>query len=119
MATPSHGTLQYLDQISLASVILYDYQDRRFQRRRYVASDHDVPHQLWRLEEALFLLRTRLSASLARIRILHDAPSLRTLLPADIQPREATKNRPLHGWINNNKIRYSALRPFLKRGRAY
>ncbi|XP_037071311.1 putative methyltransferase NSUN7 [Pollicipes pollicipes] len=93
---------EFQDDLSLAAVMLYDYQDRRFQRRRPLSSERRQPRHR-RLEEALFQLRTRLSAALARIRILHDAPSLRTLLPADLQPRETAKHRPLHCWLNGNK----------------
>ena len=96
--------LQFQDELSLAAVMLYDYQDRRFQRRRPLSSDRR--HRRYcQLEEALFQLRTRLSAALARIRILHDAPSLQTLLPAEVRPPEPARLRPVHAWINGNKAR--------------
>ena len=85
-------------------MILYDYQDRRFQRRRADASDREDTRHC-QLEEALFKLRTRLSAALARIRILHDAPTLQTLLPAEVQPPEPARHRPVHAWLNCNKTR--------------
>ncbi|KAF0309348.1 putative methyltransferase NSUN7 [Amphibalanus amphitrite] len=93
---------EFQDELSLASVILYDYQDRRFQRRQALPSDRQYPRHC-QLEEALFHLRTRLSAALARIRILHDAPTLQTLLPAEVHPPEPARHRPVHAWINCNK----------------
>ena len=99
-------TGQFQDELSLAAVILYDYQDRRFQRRQPLASDRHQPRHC-HLEEALFHLRTRLSAALARIRILHDAPTLQTLLPADVHPPEPARLRPVHAWLNGNKARWA------------
>ncbi|NWH31951.1 NSUN7 methyltransferase, partial [Chloropsis hardwickii] len=89
---------------SLLVVMLYDLQDRKFQKRKrfageeLVAEVQEVGHYLHRYE-------TKLAAALARCRIKYDALSIEYFVPETIQKQEQRASAlPVCFWINTFKI---------------
>ncbi|XP_059779140.1 putative methyltransferase NSUN7 isoform X3 [Balaenoptera ricei] len=108
---------------SLIIVMLYDFQDRKFQARllsdneESIAEVLEVENLLNRsafsaslvyMEKALLLhssFKTKLAAALARCRIKHDALSIYHILPETVRNQELRASTlPLYAWINTCKI---------------
>nr|XP_002709322.1 putative methyltransferase NSUN7 isoform X1 [Oryctolagus cuniculus]XP_051686953.1 putative methyltransferase NSUN7 isoform X1 [Oryctolagus cuniculus] len=89
---------------SLIIVMLYDFQDRKFQTR--VLSDNEESlSEVQEVENLLNSFKTKLAAALARCRIKHDALSIYHILPETVRKQELRASTlPLYAWINTCKI---------------
>ncbi|XP_054206807.1 putative methyltransferase NSUN7 isoform X1 [Homo sapiens] len=89
---------------SLIIVMLYDFQDRKFQTR--VLSDNEEPiSEVQEVENLLNSFKIKLAAALARCRIKHDALSIYHILPETVRKQELRASTlPLYAWINTCKI---------------
>ncbi|XP_028939276.2 putative methyltransferase NSUN7 isoform X2 [Ornithorhynchus anatinus] len=92
------------DLTSLVVVMLYDFQDRKFQAR--LVSDNEEPiAEVQEVENHLSSFKTKLAAALARYRIKHDALSIDYILPETVRKQEQRASTlPLYVWINSCKI---------------
>ncbi|XP_058285977.1 putative methyltransferase NSUN7 isoform X2 [Hylobates moloch] len=89
---------------SLIIVMLYDFQDRKFQTR--VLSDNEESiSEVQEVENLLNSFKIKLAAALARCRIKHDALSIYHILPETVRKQERRASTlPLYAWINTCKI---------------
>ncbi|XP_045330225.1 putative methyltransferase NSUN7 isoform X1 [Leopardus geoffroyi] len=89
---------------SLIIVMLYDFQDRKFQAR--FLSDNEEPiAEVQEVENLLNSFKIKLAAALARCRIKHDALSIFHILPETVRNQELRASTlPLYAWINTYKI---------------
>ncbi|XP_027455203.1 putative methyltransferase NSUN7 isoform X2 [Zalophus californianus] len=89
---------------SLIIVMLYDFQERKFQARLF--SDNEEPiAEVQEVENLLNSFKTKLAAALARCRIKHDALSIYHILPETVRNQELRASTlPLYAWINTCKI---------------
>ncbi|XP_073747662.1 putative methyltransferase NSUN7 isoform X2 [Callorhinus ursinus] len=89
---------------SLIIVMLYDFQERKFQARLF--SDNEEPiAEVQEVENLLNSFKTKLAAALARYRIKHDALSIYHILPETVRNQELRASTlPLYAWINTCKI---------------
>ncbi|XP_074252161.1 putative methyltransferase NSUN7 isoform X3 [Saimiri boliviensis] len=94
---------------SLIIVMLYDFQDRKFQTR--VLSDNEESiSEVQEVENLLNSFKIKLAAALARCRIKHDALSIYHILPETVRKQELRASTlPLYAWINTYKIRKKVL----------
>ncbi|XP_059131907.1 putative methyltransferase NSUN7 isoform X2 [Peromyscus eremicus] len=103
------------DQLSsLIIVMLYDFQDRKFQPRVLPDNEESIS-EVQEVESLLNSFKTKLAAALARCRIKHDALSIYQILPETVRRQEQRASTlPLYAWINTGKISpeevYSSLR---------
>ncbi|XP_060003290.1 putative methyltransferase NSUN7 [Lagenorhynchus albirostris] len=89
---------------SLIIVMLYDFQDRKFQARLISDNEESVAEVL-EVENLLNSFKTKLAAALARCRIKHDALSIYHILPERVRNQELRASiLPLYAWINTCKI---------------
>ncbi|KAM5282146.1 putative methyltransferase NSUN7 isoform 2-T4 [Hipposideros larvatus] len=89
---------------SLIIVMLYDFQDRKFQAR-FLSDNEDSITEVQEVENLLNSFKTKLAASLARYRIKHDALSIYHILPETVRKQELRASTlPLYAWINTYKI---------------
>ncbi|XP_075400517.1 putative methyltransferase NSUN7 [Tenrec ecaudatus] len=89
---------------SLILVMLYDFQERKFQPR-LLSDSEDVISEVEEVENLLNSFKTKLAASLARYRIKHDALSIYHILPETVRNQELRASTlPLYAWINTCKI---------------
>ncbi|KAB1281847.1 putative methyltransferase NSUN7 [Camelus dromedarius] len=89
---------------SLIIVMLYDFQDRKFQGRLLSDNEESIAEVL-EVENLLNSFKTKLAAALARCRIKHDALSIYHILPETIRNQELRASTlPLYAWINTCKI---------------
>ncbi|TKC38066.1 hypothetical protein EI555_019341 [Monodon monoceros] len=117
---------------SLIIVMLYDFQDRKFQARLLSDNEESIAEvlevenllnslnckiQLWKIDSLVFnavltkngfsvsSFKTKLAAALARCRIKHDALSIYHILPETVRNQELRASTlPLYAWINTCKI---------------
>ncbi|XP_044536501.1 putative methyltransferase NSUN7 [Gracilinanus agilis] len=88
---------------SLVVVMLYDFQDRKFQSR--LISNEQSISEVQEVENLLNSFKTKLAAALARCRIKHDALSIYHILPETVRKQEQRASTlPLYAWINTCKI---------------
>ncbi|XP_074204952.1 putative methyltransferase NSUN7 [Camelus bactrianus] len=88
----------------LIIVMLYDFQDRKFQGRLLSDNEESIAEVL-EVENLLNSFKTKLAAALARCRIKHDALSIYHILPETIRNQELRASTlPLYAWINTCKI---------------
>ncbi|XP_072352745.1 putative methyltransferase NSUN7 isoform X3 [Scyliorhinus torazame] len=93
-----------LDSTSLVIIMLYDYQDRKFQPRSIPEADQDVIPEVRKVEKSLSNFKTKLAAALARCRIKNDAISIDLILPESVRNQERrASSLPLYAWINGLK----------------
>ncbi|XP_038181008.1 putative methyltransferase NSUN7 isoform X4 [Arvicola amphibius] len=109
---PSTTIVNHLS--SLIIVMLYDFQDRKFQPRAFPDNEESIS-EVQEVESLLNSSKTKLAASLARCRIKHDALSIYHILPETVRKQEQRASTlPLYAWINTGKISleevYSSLR---------
>lgn len=89
---------------SLIIVMLYDFQDRKFQPRAFPDNEESIS-DVQEVETLLNSCKTKLAASLARYRIKHDALSIYHILPETVRKQEQRASTlPLYAWINTGKI---------------
>ncbi|XP_024587490.1 putative methyltransferase NSUN7 [Neophocaena asiaeorientalis asiaeorientalis] len=89
---------------SLIIVMLYDFQDRKFQARLLSDNEESIAEVL-EVENLLNSFKTKLAAALARCRIKHDALSIYHILPETVRNQELRASTlPLYAWINTCKI---------------
>ncbi|XP_021066655.1 putative methyltransferase NSUN7 isoform X2 [Mus pahari] len=89
---------------SLVIVMLYDFQDRKFQPRVLSENEETIP-EVQEVENLLYSFKTKLAAALARCRIKHDALSIYHILPETVRKQEQRASTlPLYAWINTSKI---------------
>ncbi|XP_068399165.1 putative methyltransferase NSUN7 [Eschrichtius robustus] len=89
---------------SLIIVMLYDFQDRKFQARLLSDNEESIAEVL-EVENLLNSFKTKLAAALARCRIKHDALSIYHILPETVRNQEIRASTlPLYAWINTCKI---------------
>uniref|UniRef100_A0A8I5YC52 NOP2/Sun RNA methyltransferase family member 7 n=1 Tax=Rattus norvegicus TaxID=10116 RepID=A0A8I5YC52_RAT len=93
------------DQLnSLIIVMLYDFQDRKFQPRVLPNDAVTIP-EVQEVENLLNSFKTKLAAALARCRIKHDALSIYHILPETVRKQEQRASTlPLYAWINIGKV---------------
>ncbi|KAB0395364.1 hypothetical protein E2I00_012150 [Balaenoptera physalus] len=110
---------------SLIIVMLYDFQDRKFQARLLSDNEESIAEvlevenllnsgKLIVLSSMQYLtkngfsissFKTKLAAALARCRIKHDALSIYHILPETVRNQEIRASTlPLYAWINTCKI---------------
>ncbi|CAK6433215.1 unnamed protein product [Pipistrellus nathusii] len=90
---------------SLIIVMLYDFQDRKFQARLFTDNQQCIV-EVQEVENLLNSFKTKLAAALARCRIKHDALSIYHILPETVRNQERRASTlPLYAWINALKIR--------------
>ncbi|XP_028347831.1 putative methyltransferase NSUN7 isoform X1 [Physeter macrocephalus] len=89
---------------SLIIVMLYDFQDRKFQARLLSDNEESIA-EVVEVENLLNSFKTKLAAALARCRIKHDALSIYHILPETVRNQELRASTlPLYAWINTCKI---------------
>ncbi|KAM6150266.1 putative methyltransferase NSUN7 [Erethizon dorsatum] len=89
---------------SLIIVMLYDFQDRKFQTRVLPGNEESIS-EVQEVEDLLNSFKTKLAAALARYRIKHDALSIYHILPETVRKQEMRASTlPLYAWINTCKI---------------
>ncbi|XP_069320939.1 putative methyltransferase NSUN7 [Eulemur rufifrons] len=89
---------------SLVIVMLYDFQDRKFQIRDLSDNEESIS-EVQEVENLLNSFKTKLAAALARCRIKHDALSIYHILPETVRKQELRASTlPLYAWINTCKI---------------
>ncbi|XP_059700925.1 putative methyltransferase NSUN7 [Haemorhous mexicanus] len=89
---------------SLLVVMLYDLQDRKFQKRKIFAEEERVA-EVQEIGHYLYRYKTKLAAALARCRIKYDALSIEYFVPETISKQEQrTSALPICFWINTLKI---------------
>ncbi|XP_037685599.1 putative methyltransferase NSUN7 isoform X3 [Choloepus didactylus] len=89
---------------SLIIVMLYDFQDRKFEAR-LLSDNEDTISEVQEVENLLTSFKTKLAAALARYRIKHDALSIYHILPETVRKQELRASTlPLYAWINTCKV---------------
>ncbi|NXN84266.1 NSUN7 methyltransferase, partial [Bombycilla garrulus] len=89
---------------SLLVVMLYDLQDRKFQKRKIFAEE-ELIEEVQEIGHYLYSCKTKLAAALARCRIKYDALSIECFVPETILKQEQRASAlPLCFWINTFKI---------------
>ncbi|XP_041038852.1 putative methyltransferase NSUN7 [Carcharodon carcharias] len=90
-----------IDATSLVVIMLYDYQDRKFQPRSISEAKEDIIPEVREVERSLFNFKTKLAAALARCRIKNDAISIDLILPESVRNQERrASSLPLYVWVN-------------------
>uniref|UniRef100_A0A4W4H5M7 NOL1/NOP2/NSUN 5/7 ferredoxin-like domain-containing protein n=1 Tax=Electrophorus electricus TaxID=8005 RepID=A0A4W4H5M7_ELEEL len=90
---------------ALVVVMLYDFQDRKFQSWEPIPEDgEDLFKEVRRVEGSLFRFRTKLAAALARSRIKKNLPSIDDILPTCVRAKHQRKHKlPIYAWVNTLK----------------
>ncbi|NWZ41798.1 NSUN7 methyltransferase, partial [Brachypodius atriceps] len=89
---------------SLLVVMLYDLQDRKFQKRKIFAEEELIA-DVQEIGDYLYSYRTKLAAALARCRIKYDALSIEYFVPETVCKQEQRASAlPICCWINTLKI---------------
>ncbi|KAM6220877.1 putative methyltransferase NSUN7 [Rhynchocyon petersi] len=100
---------------SLIIVMLYDFQDRKFQARLPSDNEESIS-EVQEVEALLNSFKTKLAASLARCRIKHDALSIYHVLPETVRKQELRASTlPVYAWINTCKISPEEVYSYLKK----
>ncbi|OCT99451.1 hypothetical protein XELAEV_18005233mg [Xenopus laevis] len=91
------------EMTSLVMVMLYDFQDKKFQPRCLSRTEETI-EEVQEVEQLLCGSKTRLSAALARSRIKHAIPSIEFILPESVRKQEERSSTvPLYAWVNTTK----------------
>ncbi|KAJ0050198.1 hypothetical protein NL108_014064, partial [Boleophthalmus pectinirostris] len=91
------------DQMSLAVVMLFDFQDRKFIPRKCENTDEDVK-EVREVELHLLRFTAKFAASLARWRIKHELLSIECMLPESVRiKQERASSLMLYAWVNSLK----------------
>ncbi|XP_068134579.1 putative methyltransferase NSUN7 isoform X2 [Hyperolius riggenbachi] len=103
------------EMTSLVVVMLYDFQDRKFQPRA-VSNKDEVIEDVREIEAFLYSYKTKLAAALAKCRIKHAAPTIDYILPETVRKQEQRAfTVPLYAWINAAKTSFTEVFNTLKR----
>lgn len=104
--------LQLSSNVSHVWLLFYDLYHRTFNKRETkvatISSHLFDTYGLTYTENALWTQRIKLAASVARLRIKHNALSLSELLPPHLKDERVTeqaKNNPVTCWVNLVKVR--------------
>ncbi|KAJ8382667.1 hypothetical protein SKAU_G00034450 [Synaphobranchus kaupii] len=90
------------DLMSLVVVMLFDFQDRKFVKRRRL--EREKLPDVVAVEACLFRYKTKLAASLARIRIKCNLVNIECALPEVVKERQKkARSLLLHAWVNTQK----------------
>ncbi|KAF0039372.1 hypothetical protein F2P81_007607 [Scophthalmus maximus] len=102
------------DQMGLAAVMLYDFQDRKFLLRER-QREEEVMQEVRDVENYLLRFKTKLVASLARCRIKHNLLSIECILPERVKMKqERSSTLPLYTWVNTLKSSPDEVQSVLK-----
>jgi len=94
----------------MVELMAYDFQRQRFSLAPPHSSNENVPSQVRAVANILWAHKTKLSASLARIRIEQNAPDIHYLLPDQEKARlEAWKENPCYARITKPNDRDDVL----------
>ncbi|KAK1175326.1 putative methyltransferase NSUN7 isoform X1 [Acipenser oxyrinchus oxyrinchus] len=97
-SNPTHD-----DLTSLVVVMLYDFQDRKFQPRLCLADEEEI-EEVREVEKSLNSFKTKIAASVARCRIKLDILTIDYLLPETVRKKqERASTLPLYAWVNTMK----------------
>ena len=90
----------------IVMVMLYDLQNRKFQRSTNIAGPR--LEELDDIEALLLSYRTKLKASIAKMRIKMQALDVENLIPNRVHNRTTTIDgrKKIHAWVNNHKARF-------------
>ncbi|NWV17265.1 NSUN7 methyltransferase, partial [Origma solitaria] len=89
---------------SLLVVMLYDLQDRKFEKWK-IFDEEELVGEVQEIGQYLCRYMTKLAAALARCRIKHDALSIEYFVPETISKQEQRASAlPVYFWINTLKI---------------
>ncbi|XP_072107960.1 putative methyltransferase NSUN7 [Mobula birostris] len=89
-----------VDLTSLVLIMLYDYQNRKFQPRNIFEAETIIP-EVREVEKSLSDCKTKLAAALARCRIKNNAISIDLILPESVRNQEKrASSLPLYAWVN-------------------
>ncbi|XP_069058037.1 putative methyltransferase NSUN7 [Pleurodeles waltl] len=92
------------DSTSLLAVMVYDFQDRKFQPRLVPDTEEVIP-EVREIENYIYSYKTKLAAALARCRIKYDALTIDYILPETVRSQERRAfTIPLYAWVNTAKI---------------
>ncbi|XP_074486191.1 putative methyltransferase NSUN7 isoform X1 [Sebastes fasciatus] len=94
------------DLLPLATVMLFDFQDRRFLLRERSTKEGEEPlREVRDLESSLQRGKTKLAASLARCRVKQSLQSVSCFLSDPVRTKQhRAKRLPLYAWVNTLKI---------------
>ncbi|XP_063777100.1 putative methyltransferase NSUN7 isoform X2 [Pseudophryne corroboree] len=91
------------DMTSLVMVMLYDFQDRKFQPR-YISNKDEVIEDVRKVEKLLYGYKTKLAAALVKCRIKYAAPTIEYILPEVVRKQEQRASTlPFYAWVNTAK----------------
>ncbi|MGH0184315.1 UNVERIFIED_CONTAM: hypothetical protein FKN15_021666 [Acipenser sinensis] len=100
-SNPTHD-----DLTSLVVVMLYDFQDRKFQPRHCLADEEEI-EEVREVEKSLNSFKTKIAASLARCRIKLNILTIDYLLPETVRKKqERASTLPLYAWVNTMKTSF-------------
>ncbi|XP_008325307.2 putative methyltransferase NSUN7 [Cynoglossus semilaevis] len=104
------------DEMSLAAVVLYDLQDRKFMpRRHHQGQTEEIIAEARSIENYLTGCSTKLAASLARCRIKHNVLSIHCILPRSVRIKQGRSNcLPHYAWVNTMKSSLDEVQAVLK-----
>ncbi|XP_018419951.1 PREDICTED: putative methyltransferase NSUN7 [Nanorana parkeri] len=103
------------EMISLVVVMLYDFQDRKFQPR-YISNNDAVVEDVREVETFLNSYKTKLAAALAKCRIKYAAPTIDYILPETVRKQEQRASTvPLYAWINKTKVSLTEVLNMMKK----
>ncbi|KAG8453613.1 hypothetical protein GDO86_000299, partial [Hymenochirus boettgeri] len=102
------------EMTSLVMVMLYDFQDRKFQPRCLPHSELKI-EEVQDVETLLASSKIKLASAHARSRIIHGVTDIKCLLSEDVQKQEQRAfTIPLYTWINTAKTSLSEVFETLK-----
>ncbi|CAI9600386.1 unnamed protein product [Staurois parvus] len=103
------------EMTSLVVVMLYDFQDHKFQPR-YISNNDEVIEDVREVENFLCGYKTKLAAALAKCRIKYSAPTIEYILPETVRKQEQRASMvPLYAWINTAKVSLTEVLNMLKK----
>ncbi|KAL2098222.1 hypothetical protein ACEWY4_007429 [Coilia grayii] len=92
------------DLMSLVMVMLFDLVDRKFLPREAVRDERGPVQDVKQVEACLLRFKTKLAASLARLRIKQNLLTIADTLPESVKTKEERARTLLvHGWVNTLK----------------
>uniref|UniRef100_A0A8C9SR85 NOP2/Sun RNA methyltransferase family member 7 n=1 Tax=Scleropages formosus TaxID=113540 RepID=A0A8C9SR85_SCLFO len=112
---PSHPLPD--DLMSLAVVMLYDFQERKFLPRSGLGCElEEKLEDVRKAESCLLRFKTKLAASLARCRVKLDLVNIDWILPEVVRTKqERATSLPLYAWVNTLKTSLEDVCDVLKR----
>ncbi|XP_048102654.1 putative methyltransferase NSUN7 [Alosa alosa] len=93
------------DLMGLVMVMLFDLMDRKFLPREPIRADKEDPMgEVKQVEACLLRFKTKLAASLARLRIKENLLTIADTLPDRVKIKdERAHTLPVHAWVNTFK----------------